>query len=178
VPAQKWSKLDACSTKCILVGYDENSGSKVYHVYDPTLNRIVSSRDVIIDEKGWIEENQNTSSALDEIEITLQDVSEHDEMEVNEARPLERITPPPSGSDDSDPEGFGGETIVVRPPNLEVQPSEQEVSIPTQRCSQRQPKRGQNFNREPVRATSAKKKAYSRTHPGLPVRPAVQAHRM
>ena len=113
MPAQKRSKLDARSTKCIRVGYDENSGSKVYSVYDPTLNRIVSSRDVIIDETGWIEENQKTSSALDQIEITLPDVSERDETEVNEATPLERITPPASGSDDSDPEGLGGETIVV-----------------------------------------------------------------
>ena len=78
---------------------------------------------------------------------------------MNEARPVERITPPPSGSDDSDAEGFGGETIVVRPPNLEAQPSEQEVSIPTQRRSQRQPKRGQNFNRGPVRAMLASMEA-------------------
>jgi len=146
VPPQKRSKLDRRSTKCILVGYDENSGSKVSHVYNPTLQRIVSSRDVIIDEKGWIAENQNTSSALDEIEITLPDVSKHDEMEVNEARPLEHITPPASGSADSDPEGFCGETIVVRPPNLGAQPREQEVSIPAPRRSQRQPKRGQKFN--------------------------------
>jgi len=45
--------------KGILVGYDENCGSKVYHVYNPTLKRIISSRDVIVDKKGWIEENQN-----------------------------------------------------------------------------------------------------------------------
>lgn len=60
---------------------------------------------------------------------------------------MKHIKPLASGSEDSATQGFGGKTIVVRRLNLEAQPSQQEVSMPSQRHSNRQLKRGQRFNR-------------------------------
>ena len=42
------TKLDAKSTKCILVGYGDDC--KVYHVWDPKTDKVYHSQDVIFDE--------------------------------------------------------------------------------------------------------------------------------
>ena len=49
IPAEKRRKLDPKSAKCILLGYDEEAGSKVYLVYDQGSKQIFCSSDVIID---------------------------------------------------------------------------------------------------------------------------------
>ena len=50
IPKEKRCKLDPRSRKCILVGYDEDVGSKVYRLQDPEHMTILQSRDIIIDE--------------------------------------------------------------------------------------------------------------------------------
>jgi len=61
IPKEKRQKLHPKSVKCILIGYEENSGSKVYSIYDAEKNRIFSSRDVIIDESPVAMQSQTQS---------------------------------------------------------------------------------------------------------------------
>jgi len=65
IPKERRRKLDPKSVKGILVGYEEDAGTKVYRVYDPESKRLLLSRDVIIDEgrnpiEGTIAERQKT----------------------------------------------------------------------------------------------------------------------
>lgn len=58
VPDQNRQKLDAKAQKCIFVGYAE--GRKAYRLWNPVTQKIVISRDVIVEEKGSesiVEEN-------------------------------------------------------------------------------------------------------------------------
>ena len=57
IPKEKRLKLDRKSVKCILIGYEEGTGSKVYRLYDPVRKVEIRSRDVIIDVTGLGPEN-------------------------------------------------------------------------------------------------------------------------
>ena len=50
IPKETRRKLDSKSAKCILIGYEEDAGSKLYRLYNPETKAILLSRDVIIDE--------------------------------------------------------------------------------------------------------------------------------
>ena len=50
LPKEKRKKLDPKLVECILVGYEEYAGSRVYRLYDPSRRAIIVFRDVIIDE--------------------------------------------------------------------------------------------------------------------------------
>jgi len=77
-------------------------------------------------------------------------VRDEEKSEEERGRPLERITPPGSCGEESDQEGFGGETIVLRPPNRGTATTEKEVSISTLRRSERQRNTGESFLRAMV----------------------------
>jgi transposase InsO family protein len=49
VPAENRRKLDPRSKRCILVGYAEDTGSKVYRLLNQDDGKIIVSRDVIFD---------------------------------------------------------------------------------------------------------------------------------
>jgi len=149
IPGETRKKLDPQSRKCILVGYDESSSRTAYRVYNPEQKRTISSRDVIIDESAIGKGAGETGKGSDEMEITLPEkvVGEEDEGEEEWGRVLERITPPASGGKESDPEEFGGETIVVRPANSLVSTIDKEVSVSALRRSERQRNTGENFPR-------------------------------
>ena len=149
IPGETRKKLDPRSRKCILVGYDESSSRKAYRVYDPEQKRTISSRDVIIDESAIGKGAGETGKGSDEMEITLQEtvVGEEDDREEQWGRDLERITPPASGGEQSDPEEFGGETIMVRPANSAVSTIDKEVSVSALRRSEPQRNTGENFPR-------------------------------
>jgi len=51
VPAHLRSKLDPKSRRCLFLGYNHDSGSKSYRLYDPEAQRMLSSRDVLFDEE-------------------------------------------------------------------------------------------------------------------------------
>lgn len=66
IPNQKRTKLGDRSHKCILIGV--NDESKAYWLYDPILNKIIVSMDIIFEEgEKW---NQNVNSEETK-EITL-----------------------------------------------------------------------------------------------------------
>jgi len=50
VAKDKRQKLDSTSFKCLLSGFEEESGSKIYPLYDPLRKVEIRSRDMIIDE--------------------------------------------------------------------------------------------------------------------------------
>jgi len=79
IPKEKRQKLNPKSVRCILVGYEEDAGSKVYRLYDTTNKRIILSRDIIIDESqvgeggeplrttiGWVPEQRSLQESVSE----------------------------------------------------------------------------------------------------------------
>ena len=65
ISAAKRKKLDSHSAKCILLGYDEDAGNKVYRIYDLASKRVFCSRDVIIDEMGTSTEKKDENTVVD-----------------------------------------------------------------------------------------------------------------
>jgi len=153
IPAEKRRKLDPKSAKCILLGYDEDAGSKVYRVYDQGSKWIVCPSDVIIDEA-----RRNTVSEgiaeEDEMEIQLPEVRENGVAE---------RTPENLAEQDSyvatrnkpDLEGFGDDTIIVRPPHRDNESRGRMVSLPGPRHSERQINPSQHTNSQVPRAMIA-----------------------
>jgi len=130
VPGAKRSKLDPRSVKCILVGYDQDAGSNVYRIYNPTTKRIVSSRDVILDERGNKNESNTEQRGINEIEFHLPETKEK-EAERAMQESLQDGTEgknQPEASEAPEQEEFGGDTIIVRPPNIAEESSSNRVS--------------------------------------------------
>ena len=50
VPSQQRTKLDAKAVKCIFIGYSPDS--KAYRLFNPATNKVITSRDVILDENS------------------------------------------------------------------------------------------------------------------------------
>jgi len=76
VPAERRKKLDSRSTKGIFVGYDENAVTKTYRIYDAIVNRVISSRDVIIDELATPGELKKGSERGGEIQLGWPELGE------------------------------------------------------------------------------------------------------
>jgi len=138
IPTEKHGKFDSKSVKCILLGYDEEAGSRVYRLFNPTTKPIECSRDVIIDEYRETKQISDTVETGSEIEIELPDLQEQEigeERRIIEVPELSRIE---LGSENPNLEEFGGDTIVVRPPAEVLKPSKQRVSQVQPRRSGRQ----------------------------------------
>ena len=58
-------KLDSKSVKCILVGYEEDAGTRVYRLLDPATKKLILSRDVMIDEKTDYDRRDSGASISD-----------------------------------------------------------------------------------------------------------------
>jgi len=157
VPKEQRKKLDSRSTKCILIGYDEDAGSKVYRVYNPLTKRIHSSRNVIIDELDTIKTGSLESPPGNEIEVSLPEVEEKDNSSEGERQEgsVGEIIPEQTGSDEPNQEEFGGDTIVVRPPPGFFDARREAVSGNGLRRSQRQRNQDQHFSAQPWRAMLA-----------------------
>ena len=153
IPAEKGRKLDPKSAKCTLLGYDEEAESNVYRVYDQGSNRIFCPSDVIINEG-----RRNTVSEgiaeEDEMEIQLPEVREKGVGE----RTLENLAEQDSyvaTRNEPDLEGFGGITIIVRPPHRDNESRGRMVSLPGPRRSERQRNPSQHTYSEVPRAMIA-----------------------
>lgn len=114
VPKERRQKLDPKSVKCILVGYEENAGTKIYRLYDAEKKRFLASRDVIIDESSTpMQPQEPSASTIGWGKGTLTPALEKEEPSASDFRPLDSIIPPLSqpatGRDMRD-------RITVRPP--------------------------------------------------------------
>lgn len=99
IPKEKRHKLDAKSIRCILVGYDEDTGSKVYRLYEPLQKKIIRSRDVIIDESVAVEENTSSESLRARIGWEPETVRESFKIREKDSEkffPIEGIPPTPT----------------------------------------------------------------------------------
>jgi len=103
VPSKKRQKLDPKSVRCVLVGYEEDAGSRVYRLYNPITKKVVVSRDVIIDELSVIGNAQEVShitstewnkeaptTALKQSEVEEEDFQRLDTI-IPPVRPIEEI---------------------------------------------------------------------------------------
>ena len=50
IPAETHRKLDLKSALCTFIGYAENQGTRVYRLYQPEIEKIITSWDVVFDE--------------------------------------------------------------------------------------------------------------------------------
>jgi len=94
VPKEKRQMLDRKSIKCILIGYEESAGSRVYRVYDAEKKRIFCSRDVIIDQSpiAMQPEAQRDTTIGWQNYATTQELEDKEPSETD-FRPLDSIIP-------------------------------------------------------------------------------------
>jgi len=172
IPKEKRRKLAAKSLKGILVGYEEEAGSKVYRVYDTQSKRVLLSRDVIIDEAGDTGEKKSTQrtsqkTRIDwdvELDILPAPESSTGLDSPNEFQRLDRVTPPPEDQEVQAVPNMLDEIILQ--PRLDVQPNTEEARGKTQgvrgpagegpRRSQRYRTAGENFHQSANFALMAK----------------------
>lgn len=114
VPKERRQKLDPKSVKCILVGYEEHAGTKIYRLYDAEKKQFLASRAVIIDESSTpMQPQEPSATTICWGKETLTPALEEEEPSASDFRPLDGIIPPLSqpapGSDIKD-------RITVRPP--------------------------------------------------------------
>ena len=156
-PAQTRRKLDRHTEKCRLIGYVEESGSRVYRVYNEASKQVSTTRDVVFEEVAGEPLRQNSLSA----EIGEEMDTEEDE-DIHTPTPIqEHLTspsnttatqadqpkigsplPPIDPEEDQNMEGtYDLDTIVVRKPAASSYPNRElhsaAVSLPTNRRSQR-----------------------------------------
>jgi len=157
IPKEQRKKLDERSKKCILIGYDENAGSKVYRLFNPATKTVHSSRDIIV------KEQESSSPSTLEYETTCQiefapqyaEESESNNEEGERERGTEETLPIETRSDQPDQEEFGGDTIIVKPPAELVKARKEKVSRQQTRGSEQQQNLGQHFSAQPWRAMIA-----------------------
>ncbi|KAK2370871.1 putative mitochondrial protein [Trifolium repens] len=95
IPDEKRKKLDDKSEQLILVGYDATGA---YKMYNPKNQKIIISRDVIVDEKSqWKWESSNKKHVevqLDDIEhnVTVQQNEDHNNHDAGNAQQIEMNT--------------------------------------------------------------------------------------
>jgi len=99
IPKEKRRKLGAKSEKCILIGYEEEAGSKVYLLYNQDKKTIILSRDIITDGSPVASDEQHSEVRKARIEWEPEPKRESAQISENITdtfnRP-ERITPPPA----------------------------------------------------------------------------------
>lgn len=92
IPIVNRQKLDSQSAKSILIGFDEDAGSKVYYkLFSPAMKRVVSLRDVIIDDSISHTRSQvkDELQLLREIETSLPKEKEKERTRQSGAMPIE-----------------------------------------------------------------------------------------
>lgn len=101
IPSERRKKLDDKSKKCIFLGYSEES--KAYRLYDVEDKKIVTSRDVVFNERPHSVEDRGhaTSSSTDEVihqvpnqqPISNEEVSDDEETTDQPAAPIRKPQP-------------------------------------------------------------------------------------
>ena len=64
IPQERRQKLHSKAVKCIMVGYEEDTGSQVYQLYDRVSKKLILSRDVIVD-------NSHTGSSPESVQASI-----------------------------------------------------------------------------------------------------------
>jgi len=137
IPSAVRRKLDPKGRKCRMIGYKEESGSRVYRVYDETTKQVLVTRDVVFDETTTIKVLQQDDgqagvqlAGLEELadlqveqrfatgnEGQERGYSSGDEEEAGSGRPLPPIDPEEGNGP---AQVYDQETITVRPPQVQM----------------------------------------------------------
>jgi len=166
IPAANRNKLDRRAQKCRLIGYTEESGSRVYRVYNEGPKQVSVRRDVVLEEESrqslphsspntnFTEEAGNTVSNI-QIDTPM---SEEIGARPRSATPStveqdltigDPLPPIDSDEDRSFVNTYDQEMITVRPPRIaseQTLPAGGEAPIPTARKSQRLHHRKEMFS--------------------------------
>jgi len=119
VPAQTRRKLDPRAQRCRMIGYQEESGSRVYRVYDPATKQVLTTRDVVFDETPT-EARQDTTLPVSE-QVLVESRKENGEGGTHE---LNREEVEEGLSEKEDDDGIG----QPLPP---IDPSEESRATPS-----------------------------------------------
>ena len=170
IPAANRSKLDPRAQKCQLIGYTEESGSRVYRVYDEGTQQVLVTRDVVFEEEAGdkspqVDPDRNLGIEEEEVPIDIQQsqrdtpfregigmIPEDPALSLEEedatiGDPLPPIDPDENGGLVNT---YDQDTIVVRPPPIarkNNQPESQQspTSESTSRKSRRLNPRPERF---------------------------------
>jgi len=161
VPTATRRKLDPRAQKCRLIGYKEESGSRIYRVYDLDTKQVLITRDIVFDEKSTGvtlgkesgTRSQNTCESLSESsEDTLEgelaqgeresedipqistEVEDQEEM----AEPLPPIDP---AEDHGNSETYDQDTIVLQAPTIQKDYDGQPTPFSSNSTALQRPKR-------------------------------------
>jgi len=154
IPKEKRRKLDPKSVKCILIGFEEDSGSKIYQLFDPLRRVEIRSPDVIIDEYSALAEESDEQ--IKEMGIAWDQEPIHGTSKVScdtdhDYQHLDPITAPQEGPTRTEEPDIL-DSIVVRPAistkNITAKPSQLVDSRggPELRRSQRNRGHGELFS--------------------------------
>ena len=100
IPTEKLQKLDPKPVRCVLVGYEEDAGSRVYRLYDPIGKKAILSRDVIVDESSTISDTEIISQTQNPEKQKEGPTTESQESlaDLEDFQPLDAIIPKPEAS--------------------------------------------------------------------------------
>jgi len=162
IPSANRRKLDQRAQKCRMIGYVEDSGSRVYRLYDAATRQVLVSRDEIFDETqkaGKYRNGSNTDSKTGHPAL-FADTTEAEPGSfsmVEEDNYLPSV-PLPEGDDTAEPlplidpaepnpaaQSYDQDTIIVRPPTLPGAWCATPTPIPQEDSAQQPPgrRRGQ-----------------------------------
>ena len=83
VPKERRRKQDAKSIRGILVGCEEEAGTKVYRIYDRETKRVLVFRDVIIDESTVPSPNNSSDNPAEKTKIECEPESQIPKSDAN-----------------------------------------------------------------------------------------------
>jgi len=145
---RKKQKLHPKSVRCLLVGYEEDAGTRVYRLYNPPTSKILVSQDVIIDESSVIR-NSGECSSITKIEWEKEGAPhEPKEGETNyeHFQPSDSIIPP-AGVADNATEMQDSITLRPRSTGTHITGRENISSAGTGDQSDSQPRRSQRMRK-------------------------------
>lgn len=146
VPTEKRYKLDPKPVRYLLVGYEEDAGTRVYWLYDPIKKKLILLRDLIIYELSTISDAEAVShtTSTEGVKEAPTTVSEVRDMSPEDFQTLDAIVPLLSPNEE--PTGIL-ESITVRPalaPQNKRLPGKRTLSA-TEQQSDSVPRRSQRM---------------------------------
>jgi len=102
IPAQRRRKVDPKGQRCRMIWYKEESGSRVYLVYDENTKQVLITRDLIFDETATQDRTDSLHSPATEIETHSSLQSSEINQESLQEKKSERVGQTPTEEEDEE----------------------------------------------------------------------------